>query len=95
MKGRVHDAAERQRSRYAETRWERNGALATNGLRRHAPLGTTAQQAWRDVIEQRGLTGRGATAVWRVARTLADLDGVADIGAQHLERAVMMRQDVP
>jgi len=50
---------------------------------------------WRDLITDRQLTGRGATRIRRVARTLADLDDSAGITGAHLENASGMRGDVP
>ena len=44
---------------------------------RLVPLGADAADAWRELIETRVLTGRGAARVRRVARTLADLDDAA------------------
>jgi predicted ATPase with chaperone activity len=41
------------------------------------------------------LSGRGAACVQRVARTLADLDDVDDIGAEHVEVAASLREDAP
>jgi magnesium chelatase family protein len=95
VRTRVHAAADRQHQRYAGVRWRRNGELPAAGLRRHVALDFAAESAWRQIIDRRALTGRGAAAIRRVARTLADLDGTADVGAEHLERAAMMRQDVP
>ena len=49
------------------------------------PLGADADEVWRELIADRRLTGRGATRIRRVARTLADLDDSAGITAAHLE----------
>jgi magnesium chelatase family protein len=95
VQARVRAAVERQRERYAGRRWRRNGALPAGALRRDAALDSAAERSWREIMERRALTGRGAAAIRRVARTLADLDGVPDVGAEHLERAAMMREDVP
>ena len=46
-------------------------------------------------VAERNLTGRGATRIRRVARTLADLDDAAGIAADHLDLASEMRGDVP
>jgi predicted ATPase with chaperone activity len=47
------------------------------------------------LIAERILTGRGATRIRRVARTLADLDDAPTVAAEHLECASSMRGDVP
>ena len=59
------------------------------------PLGRDADDAWRELIGERSLTGRGATRIRRVARTLADLDDAPVIDVDHLDRAASMRGDVP
>ena len=59
------------------------------------PLVAEADDVWRELIGDRQLTGRGATRIRRVARTLADLDDSPDITAAHLESAAGMRGDVP
>ena len=59
------------------------------------PLDADAADAWRDRIEERSLTGRGAARIRRVARTLADLDDAPTVTAAHVTLASMLREDVP
>jgi magnesium chelatase family protein len=95
VRERVRVAVDRQRVRYAGRRWQRNGALPAGPLRREVPLTGDAADAWREIIGRRALTGRGAAAIRRVARTLADLDDTAQVTAGHLGRAEQLREDVP
>jgi len=69
--------------------------VAAGAVPRLLPLGPDADEMWRELIADRQLTGRGATRIRRVARTLADLDDSACITAAHLEHASGMRGDVP
>jgi magnesium chelatase family protein len=92
---RVAVAYERQRTRYADWPWSQNAHVAAGAVPRLLPLGPEAEAVWRDVIADRQLTGRGATRIRRVARTLADLDDSAGITGSHLESASAMRGDVP
>jgi magnesium chelatase family protein len=92
---RVAVAYERQRARYADWPWMQNAHVAAGAVPRLLPLGPDADEVWRELIADRQLTGRGATRIRRVARTLADLDDSAGIGAGHLETAASMRGDVP
>jgi magnesium chelatase family protein len=92
---RVAAAYERQRARYADWPWSQNAHVAAGALARLLPLRREAEEVWRDLIAGRQLTGRGATRVRRVARTLADLDDRADITGAHVETAAGMRGDVP
>jgi magnesium chelatase family protein len=62
-----------------------NAALRPAQLRRWAPLAPPARAALERWAGQRGLSARGFHRAWRVARTLADLDG----GGPIQERDVM------
>ena len=62
---------------------------------RPVALDPDASDAWRSCIDDRGLTGRGAARIRRVARTLADLDDVPEVGAMHVTLAALLREDVP
>jgi magnesium chelatase family protein len=42
-------------------------------------------------MEKLGLSARGHDKVLRVARTLADLDGVGQVGAVHVAEAIQFR----
>jgi magnesium chelatase family protein len=92
---RVAAACERQRARYADWPWSQNAHIAAGAVPMLLPLGAEAEAAWRDLIADRILTGRGATRIRRVARTLADLDDSPGVTADHLERAALLRGDVP
>jgi magnesium chelatase family protein len=92
---RVAAAYERQRVRYADWPWSQNAHVAAGAVTRVLPLTDDAEDAWRVLIAERSLTGRGATRIRRVARTLADLDDSSTTEVDHLERASSMRGDVP
>jgi magnesium chelatase family protein len=92
---RVAVAHERQRNRYADWPWSQNAHVAAGAVARLLPLGPDADAVWRELIADRQLTGRGATRIRRVARTLADLDDSAGIDSAHLETASGLRGDVP
>jgi magnesium chelatase family protein len=92
---RVAVAYERQQSRYADWPWSQNAHVAAGAVARLLPLSTESDEVWRELIADRLLTGRGATRIRRVARTLADLDDSAGIGVEHLTTASAMRGDVP
>jgi magnesium chelatase family protein len=92
---RVAAASERQRVRYADWPWSQNAHVAPGAVSRLLPLGPEADAVWRELIADRQLTGRGATRIRRVARTLADLDDSAGLTGGHLETASGLRGDVP
>jgi magnesium chelatase family protein len=92
---RVAAAVARQAARYADWPWNQNAHLAAGAVERLIPLRPDADACWRSLVEDRVLTGRGAARIRRVARTLADLDDVADVTPEHLESAAFLRADVP
>ena len=95
VRERVVAAVERQAQRLRGTSWRRNAHIPAGALDRLAPLGDDATEAWRAQAEIRGMTGRGAARVRRVARTLADLDDAPSVAAAHVLWAALLRDDIP
>jgi magnesium chelatase family protein len=68
-----------------------NAALRPAQLRRWAPLPPAARTALERWAARQGLTARGFHRAWRVARTLADLDGGGAIGERDVLEALGYR----
>ncbi|HZJ27064.1 MAG TPA: YifB family Mg chelatase-like AAA ATPase [Acidimicrobiia bacterium] len=94
-RARVAAAVARQRRRLRATPWTRNAQVPAGALERFVSLSADATRAWHDLAGERELTGRGAARVRRVARTLADLDGRAEIAPSDLATASVLRSEVP
>jgi magnesium chelatase family protein len=92
---RVLAAVERQRARLRGTPWRRNAHVPAGALARYVALSDDVADAWRLVVEDHQLTGRGAARVRRVARTLADLEDAPAISAEHVALAASLRGEVP
>jgi len=95
VRGRVLDAVGRQRARYRDRSWRTNAEVPAGAMASCLPLDREARGSWRAAVARLRLTGRGAAALRRVARTLADLDDAAEISAAHIEAAALLRDDVP
>jgi magnesium chelatase family protein len=93
VRARVEAARERQRTRLAGTRAHCNGDMDGRLTREQVPVEGRLQA--RLMAAQAGITlsGRGHDRVLRVARTVADLDGRAEVSVDDLDEALGYRLD--
>ena len=68
-----------------------NARLEGVELERHAPLPQGARSLLERAVDQRALSARALTSVRRLARTLADLDGVGRVAERHVAAALALR----
>ena len=87
---RVALARERQANRLGPGRV--NATMSEPELAEHARPDAAGAEALREGHERMGLSGRGWNRVLKVARTVADLEGTADIGARHIDLALSLRR---
>jgi magnesium chelatase family protein len=93
-RARVVAARERQAARLAGTGAACNAHLDGALVRRHVALDARGASVLRRAYDRGTLSPRGHDRVLRVARTIADLDASAGVGAEHLLEALGLRQDV-
>jgi magnesium chelatase family protein len=91
---RVVAARERQAARLAGTGATCNAHLDAALVRRHVTLDDRGASVLRRAYDRGTLSPRGHDRVLRVARTVADLDGAAAVGAEHLLEALGLRHDL-
>ncbi|HET7564648.1 MAG TPA: YifB family Mg chelatase-like AAA ATPase [Gemmatimonadaceae bacterium] len=92
IRARVEDARARQRARYARLAGVTCNAHASGRwLDAHGGLDRAARELLTAAAERVDLTARGYHRVVRVARTIADLDGVERVLAPHIAEALRFR----
>ena len=68
-----------------------NAHMTPDMLHRHCQLDEEASELMREAFESLGFSARAHDRVLRVARTIADLDGMDTINADHIAEAIMYR----
>ena len=84
-------ARERQSKRFGPDGPHCNAAMGQAEIRRFCALDDEGQALMKGAYEHMGLTARSYDRILRVARTIADLDGAADIRPEHLAEAIQFR----
>ena len=68
-----------------------NARMSTELLRKYCTPTEEGSALMKQAFETLGLSARGHDRVLRVARTIADLDGAAEINEDHIAEAIMYR----
>ena len=68
-----------------------NARMSTELLRKYCTPTEEGSDLMKQAFESLGLSARGHDRVLRVARTIADLDGMDEITADHIAEAIMYR----
>lgn len=91
IKKRVNKARARQQERFAGTDIASNAGMNTKALNTYCVLTPKCEELMRQAFDSMGLTARSYDRILRVARTIADLEGAEDIGAEHIAEAIQYR----
>jgi magnesium chelatase family protein len=93
VRARVEAARRAQRQRYSRMKgdiW--NGSVPGRWLDRHGGFTTGSRALLVTAAERMGISARGYHRVLRVARTIADLDGITSVEPSHVAEALRFRQ---
>ena len=88
MRARVIAARERQQQRCGKT----NGQMSQAETELHCRLKDRDQRLLERAMAALQLSARATQRILRVARTIADLEGSAEIASAHLTEAIGYRQ---
>lgn len=91
MRTRIEAARKIQEERYAGTPLKTNADLSGRWLEQYTSVGEAENMFLRKAVEALGLSARAYTRVLRISRTIADLEGAADIHVEHIAEAINCR----
>src|SRR6476659_572451 len=91
MRDQVMTARAVQGARFLNSKTRCNAEMSTREIRQHCQVTDAGMNLLRNSIQEMGLSARAHDKVLRVARTIADLDGRAEILPEHVSEAVNYR----
>ena len=91
IKVRVDKAREIQRQRFAGTEITCNAQMGPKEVRRYCELDAAGEMLMKKAFDKMGLSARSYDRILRVARTIADLAGSAEIQMPHVAEAIQYR----
>jgi magnesium chelatase family protein len=91
MREEVGKARAVQRGRFGSDNAILNSRMSTRQLRRHCALDDEGKQLLKTAMDELGLSARAHDRILRVARTIADLEGVEHLKAAHVVEAISYR----
>jgi len=91
VRERVYRARARQLERFADTAIFCNAQMSTREIHRHCEADTAADRLLEAAMNKLALSARAYTRILKVARTVADLEGVPVIGSSHIAEAIQYR----
>lgn len=91
IKKRVNKAREIQTERYKNEGIFSNSELTPELIKKYCKLDEKGKALLKSAFESLGFSARAHDRVLRLARTIADLEGVKDINSNHIAEAILYR----
>ena len=91
VRERVEAARTIQRERFKETGLYVNADMGPGEIRQYCPVDQTSTNLLKAAMQQMQLSARAYHRILKLARTIADLAGEADIQTPHIAEAIQYR----
>ena len=91
VRERVERARAIQRERFKDTPLQTNSDMGSAEIRQFCPLDETSTHLVKSAMQQMHLSARAYHRILKLARTIADLDGEANIQPPHIAEAIQYR----
>src|SRR5262249_6371685 len=91
MRDQVARARQVQRLRFGPDSHRLNSRMPTRQLRKFCPLDAEGRALLQSAMDELGLSARAHDRILRVARTIADLEGEANLKPAHVMEAIGYR----
>jgi magnesium chelatase family protein len=91
IKARTNKARDIQRERFTKLATQTNAQMNHRQIKQYCHLSDECKSLLKSAVEDFALSARAYDKVLKVARTIADLDGLKDISSQHLAEAIQYR----
>jgi magnesium chelatase family protein len=91
IRERVKKARAIQHERFFGKRVFCNAQMTSRNLKRHCQIDEQGNRLLEQAMSKFGLSARGYTRILKVARTIADLEGLEAIAVHHLSEAIQYR----
>ena len=88
---RVENARKIQEQRFRRSRIFSNARMGSRHIRAHCVIGRESQRLLETAVDKLGLSARAYNRILKIARTLADLAGVENIGVDQIAEAIQYR----
>jgi magnesium chelatase family protein len=91
IRERVEKAREKQRNRFKKQNIFCNAQMNTKHLRRYCQVTEDSKRLLEMAISKFGMSARAYDRIFKIARTIADLEGEEEIGSPHISEALQYR----